>query len=79
MISGSLDASVIPALATDALAHLPKGRQVKIRYYGHQIDDACVWRMLSDFIDTGAADKVDTACTENIRRPAFPKELRVQF
>ena len=79
MISGSLDASVIPALATDALAHLPKGRQVKIRYYGHQIDDACVWRMLSDFIDTAAADKVDTACTENIRRPAFPKELRVQF
>jgi hypothetical protein len=58
---------------------LPKGRQVEIRYYGHQIDDACVWRMMSDFVDTAAAEKVDTSCAEKIRRPSFPKALRVQF
>src|SRR5262245_11726118 len=79
MISGELDGSVTPKLAADAIAHLPRGRQVKIRHYGHQIDDECIWRMLSDFIDTAAAEKVDTSCAEKIRRPSFPKEMQIQF
>ena len=79
MISGELDGSVTPGLGADALSHLRQGRQVKIRYYGHQVDDPCVWRLLSDFIDTADAAKVDTTCTEQIRRPSFPKELSVQF
>jgi hypothetical protein len=37
----------------------------------HQIDDACVWRMVADFVETAAAEK--------IRRPSFPQSLRVRF
>jgi hypothetical protein len=45
----------------------------------HQIDDACVWRMMADFVETAAAEKVDSSCAEKIRRPSFPQSLRVQF
>ncbi len=79
MISGELDGSVTPKLASEALAHLPRGRRIPIRYYGHQVDDACVWRMISDFIDAASAEKIDASCADNIRRPSFPKELKVEF
>ncbi|HEU5181135.1 MAG TPA: alpha/beta fold hydrolase [Candidatus Polarisedimenticolia bacterium] len=79
MISGELDGSVTPKLAAEALAHLPKGRRVPIRYYGHQVDDACVWRMISDFIEAASTEKIDASCADKIRRPSFPKELKVQF
>ena len=79
MISGELDGSVSPGLGAEAVAHLPNGRQLKVRYYGHQLDSPCVWKLMSDFVDTAAADKLDTACAEGIRRPPFATTLRVQF
>src|SRR5262249_41920718 len=75
MISGELDGSAPPWLGTDALAHLPNGRQVKIRYYGHQVDSPCIWKVLDDFINSGNSVKLDTSCTENIRRPPFATDL----
>ena len=45
----------------------------------HLIDDACVWRMMTDFVETAAVEKVDSSCAEEIRRPSFPQSLRVQF
>lgn len=79
MISGELDGSTPPWLGAEAIAHLPNGRQLKVRYSGHQLDSPCVWKLLADFINTAAADKLDTACAEAIRRPPFATELRIQF
>jgi pimeloyl-ACP methyl ester carboxylesterase len=75
MISGELDASTPPWLGAEALATLPNARQVKIRYYGHQLDGPCVAQLMSQFVDAGSADKLDTSCTDAIRRPPFPLEL----
>jgi len=79
MISGELDGSTPPGLGEDAIAHLPNGRQVKIRYYGHQVDSPCIWKVLSDFIAAGTAEKLNTSCTKEIRRPPFALELPHQF
>jgi pimeloyl-ACP methyl ester carboxylesterase len=79
MISGGLDGSTPPWLGAEAMAHLSHARQVKIRYYGHQLDSPCVWKILSDFVTAGTAEQIDTSCTETIRRPAFATELPKQF
>src|SRR5262249_22597989 len=79
MISGELDGSTPPWLGAEAISHLPHGRQVKIRYYGHQLDSPCVWRVLSDFIMTGTTERLGTSCTESIHRPSFATELPKQF
>ena len=74
MISGELDASTPPWLGKEALQTLPNGRQVGIRYYGHQLDSPCMWKILSDFIAAGSIKNIDTSCSEGIRRPAFAME-----
>jgi pimeloyl-ACP methyl ester carboxylesterase len=79
MISGELDGSTPPSLGAEAIRYLSNGRQVKIRYYGHQLDSPCVWKILSDFIGAGTSEKLDTSCTEKIRRPPFATELPRQF
>jgi pimeloyl-ACP methyl ester carboxylesterase len=75
IVSGEADGSTPPWFGADAVKHLPNGRQVTIRYYGHQLDSPCVWSMLSTFIRKGSADAVDTTCTTTIRRPPFATEL----
>ena len=74
MMSGDLDASTPPWLGKEALKTLPNGRQVRIRYYGHQLDSPCAWKILSDYIAAGSIRNIDTSCTEGIRRPAFAME-----
>jgi pimeloyl-ACP methyl ester carboxylesterase len=75
MISGELDASTPPWWAESALKYLPNGRQVKIRYYGHQVDDPCVWNILNQFVEAGSAAKLDTSCADNIKRPPFATKV----
>jgi len=79
MISGELDASTPPWLGKEALRTLPNGRQVGIRYYGHQVDSPCIWNLLPDFIAKGSAKELNTTCTNEIRRPPFATELPKQF
>jgi len=76
MISGDLDASTPVWVGESALKYLPNGRQVKIRYYGHQADDRCIWKILDDFIDKANAAAIDVSCTERIRRPPFVTSQR---
>lgn len=82
MISGELDASTPPWLGKEALKTLPNGRQIGIRYYGHQVDSPCIWKVMAEFVAKGSARDLDTACTNEIRRPPFaaelPKELKLQ-
>jgi len=79
MISGELDGSTPPWFGESAVKYLPNGRQLKIRYYGHQMNDPCVWKIMNEFVQKGSADGLDTSCTASIRRPAFATELPPQM
>jgi pimeloyl-ACP methyl ester carboxylesterase len=71
LLSGEVDGATPPWFAEDALKHLPNGRQVKIRYMGHEFNNACVWGLLDEFMRTGSSAGLDTRCTAAVRRPAF--------
>jgi pimeloyl-ACP methyl ester carboxylesterase len=79
LVSGELDASTPPWLGKEAMRKLSNGRQVNIRYYGHQLDGPCVRKMLTEFIHGGSAKSVDATCAESIRRPPFAFEIPGQL
>jgi len=79
LVSGEVDASTPPWLGKEAMQRLSNGRQVNIRYYGHQLDGPCVRTMLTEFIHNGSAKSIDVACTESIRRPPFALEIPGQL
>ncbi|HEY6251556.1 MAG TPA: alpha/beta hydrolase [Candidatus Angelobacter sp.] len=75
MISGEADGSTPPWYGEAAMKYLPNGRQLKIRYYGHQMDEQCVWNIISPFLEKGTTEGLDTSCTAAIRRPPFAHQL----
>jgi pimeloyl-ACP methyl ester carboxylesterase len=79
MISGEADGSSPLWFGESAVRLLPNGRQVKIRYYGHQMDGPCVQSIFQKFISAGSSKDLDTGCTESIRRPPFATEMPKEF
>jgi hypothetical protein len=79
MISGEADGSSPLWFGESAVKLLPNGRQVKIRYYGHQMDGDCVRGIFQKFISAGSGKDLDTSCTETIHRPPFATEMPKQF
>jgi pimeloyl-ACP methyl ester carboxylesterase len=75
MISGEVDGSVPPDLGESMLKTLEHGRQIRIRYYGHQITGGCVVELMRRFIHDGSADGVDASCVDQIRRPTWAFEM----
>jgi pimeloyl-ACP methyl ester carboxylesterase len=75
LVAGELDAASPPWFADSIVKHLPHGREIKIRFSGHQFDPPCVPDLLTKFIEKGSADGLDVSCTEKIRRPPFATEL----
>ena len=79
MISGEVDGSSPPWYGERAVKFLPNGRQLKIRYLGHQSDGPCLREIFQKFIIAGSTKDLDTSCTEAIRRPPFATEMPPQF
>ncbi|MBM3806874.1 MAG: hypothetical protein FJW22_01640 [Acidimicrobiia bacterium] len=52
---------------------LSRGRHVVIRNHGHPIGnaEACIGRMISQFLDRGSADGIDIRCAAEIPVPPF--------
>jgi pimeloyl-ACP methyl ester carboxylesterase len=75
LISGEVDGATPPWFGEAALKNFPNGRQVKIRYLGHQSENRCVAGLMWEFIERVSARDLDTSCTEQIRRPPFATEL----
>ena len=75
MISGELDGAVPPGLGESMLKTLEHGRQIRIRYYGHQMTGGCVLGLMRRFIHDGSADGVDASCVDQIRRPKWAYEM----
>jgi pimeloyl-ACP methyl ester carboxylesterase len=79
MISGEVDGSSPTWFGESALKFLPNGRQLKIRYLGHQFEGNCLRDIFTSFIKNGSAKNLDTSCTEKIRRPPFATQLPPWF
>jgi hypothetical protein len=79
MISGEVDGSSPPWYGQRAVKFLPNGRQLKIRYLGHQAGGTCLRDIFQNFITAGSVKGLDTSCTESIRRPPFATEIPSQF
>ncbi|HEY6305320.1 MAG TPA: alpha/beta fold hydrolase [Candidatus Angelobacter sp.] len=79
MISGEADGSSPPWYGEKAVKFLSHGRQIKIRYYGHQMDGPCVQHIFQQFLAAGSNQGLDTSCTETIHRPPFATEMPPPF
>lgn len=79
MISGELDGAASPSFGKTAMKFMPNGEQVKIRYYGHQLDSPCIFEIEHKFIQRGSVRGLDTSCVTKIRRPSFIEEMPVEF
>jgi pimeloyl-ACP methyl ester carboxylesterase len=79
MISGEVDGSSPTWFGESALKFLPNGRQLKIRYLGHQFEGDCLRDIFTSFIKSGSAKNLDASCTEKIRRPPFATKLPPWF
>jgi pimeloyl-ACP methyl ester carboxylesterase len=79
MISGEVDGSSPTWFGESALKFLPNGRQLKIRYLGHQFEGNCLRDIFTSFIKNGSAKNLDASCTEKIRRPPFATQLPPWF
>ena len=79
MISGEVDGSSPTWFGESALKFLPNGRQLKIRYLGHDFEGKCLRDILTSFIKNGSAKNVDASCTEKIRRPPFATQIPPWF
>lgn len=79
MISGEVDGSSPTWFGESALKFLPNGRQLKIRYLGHQFEGKCLSDIFTSFIKEGSAKSLDASCTEKIRRPPFATQFPPWF
>lgn len=79
MISGEVDGSSPVWFGESAVKFLSNGRQIKIRYLGHQIEEPCLTDIFKSFVASGSSKAVNSACTEAIRRPPFATELPPWF
>lgn len=79
MISGEIDGSSPTWFGESALKFLPNGRQLKIRYLGHQFEGKCLRDVFTNFIKDGSVKNLDASCTEKIRRPPFATQFPPWF
>jgi pimeloyl-ACP methyl ester carboxylesterase len=75
MVSGMADGASPPWFAEDAVKLLPNGRQIKVRYAGHNLRGACIWGIMQKFIETASVRVPDASCADGIRRPPFATEI----
>jgi hypothetical protein len=79
MISGEVDGSSPPWYGENAVKFLSRGRLVKVRYFGHQMEGPCIQQIFEHFLAAASAEGLDTSCTSAIRRPPFATEMPPQF
>jgi pimeloyl-ACP methyl ester carboxylesterase len=79
MISGEVDGSSPTWFGESAVKFLSNGRQIKIRYLGHQIEGACLSDIFKSFVTSGSSKAVNGACAEGVRRPPFATKLPPWF
>jgi pimeloyl-ACP methyl ester carboxylesterase len=73
LISGFLDPATPPSWGEEVARGFPNGLHLVIRNASHSYTglSPCVDRIMAQFISTGSAKGLDTACVNQIRRPQF--------
>jgi pimeloyl-ACP methyl ester carboxylesterase len=75
LISGALDPVTPPEIAEKVLAGLTRGRHIVVPFGGHSPDGLsgveCINELRRSFISDGHADRLETSCVKEIRRPKF--------
>src|SRR5262249_37434429 len=79
MIDGEVDGASAQCVEERAVKLLSNGRQIRIRYLGHQMDSACLRDIFKNFIAKASSKNVDSSCTDGIRRPAWATEMPPGF
>jgi pimeloyl-ACP methyl ester carboxylesterase len=79
MFSGEVDGSTPPSLGAKAMKYLSNARQIRARYYGHQLNSPCMWGIMQKFIQDASVRGIDISCVEKIQRPPFATEIPSQF
>ncbi|HYE88419.1 MAG TPA: alpha/beta hydrolase [Vicinamibacterales bacterium] len=73
LLSGELDPVTPPSGGDEVARTLSNGRHVVIRNNGHPIGnaEACIGRMIAQFLDRGSAEGIDTRCAADHPAPPF--------
>jgi len=72
VLSGEIDPVTPPTWGIEVVKHLKNGRHLVMPGTGHGVAaTACGNRIVSDFIDSADAARLDTACLHNVHRPGF--------
>ena len=75
MFSGQADGATPPWIAAEAIASLPRGRQITAPHTGHQMNAPCLWTLMQTFIGTASAASVDASCVNQFTRPPFATDV----
>jgi pimeloyl-ACP methyl ester carboxylesterase len=70
LLSGTLDPVTPPRWADEALQSLPNGKHLVVPG-AHGVGGPCIEQIVRDFVRTGSAQALDTACTSGIKLPPF--------
>jgi pimeloyl-ACP methyl ester carboxylesterase len=79
MLSGDIDPATPTEFGQAAARHLKNSLQIILRNTPHSYTLACARELTVAFISNGISERLDAACAQNIRRPAFLTELPERY
>jgi pimeloyl-ACP methyl ester carboxylesterase len=72
VLSGEVDPVTPPIWGASVVKHLSHGMHIVVPSTGHGVvTTPCGNRLVSDFIERGSAESLDTTCVASVRRPPF--------
>ncbi|HEU4692522.1 MAG TPA: alpha/beta hydrolase [Vicinamibacterales bacterium] len=72
VLSGEVDPVTPPGWGDSVVKHLSRGLHIVVPSTGHGVvATPCGNRLVSDFIDEGSTEALDTGCVAAVRRPPF--------
>jgi hypothetical protein len=71
LISGVLDPATPPEMAQQAAHDLANSRLIAIKEGTHGTGSPCINRLVSEFVEQGAAAGLDASCADQIHLPPF--------
>jgi hypothetical protein len=72
VLSGEVDPVTPPVWGASVVKHLSHGTHIVVPATGHGVvSTPCGNHIVSDFIERGSAEGLDTECVPSVRRPPF--------
>jgi pimeloyl-ACP methyl ester carboxylesterase len=72
IVSGELDPATPPRHGDQVLRTLRRGRHIVIPHGSHSGDTGgCLEKVLSEFVNEGSGQRLDTSCVAKVQRPPF--------